>query len=126
MILEDLKIYALAMQLGDEVWEIVILWDYFQKDTVGKQWVKSVDSVAANLSEGNGRYHIKDGKNFNYYARGSLSETKTWLLKAHNRNLITDVQFKKLLNEIDLLGKMLNRYIASLGKHLKPISTSTN
>jgi hypothetical protein len=48
MKLEDLKIYDMAMQLGDEVWEIVIKWDYFQKDTVGKQWVKSVDSVAAN------------------------------------------------------------------------------
>ena len=47
MKLEDLKIYSMSMQLGDEVWQTVVKWDYFQKDTVGKQWVKSVDSVAA-------------------------------------------------------------------------------
>lgn len=119
MKLEDLKIYDMAMQLGDEVWEIVIKWDYFQKDTVGKQWVKSADSVAANLSEGYGRYHIKDAKNFNYYSRGSLSETKTWLIKAHNRKLIADIQFEGMFNEIDPLGKMLNSYISSLDKHIK-------
>jgi len=47
MKLEDLKIYIMAMQLGEEVWKIVMTWDYFQKDTIGKQWVKSADSVAA-------------------------------------------------------------------------------
>lgn len=40
------------MNLADEVWEIVIKWDYFAKDTIGKQLTKSADSVAANLSEG--------------------------------------------------------------------------
>ena len=118
MKLEDLKVYNLAMQLGEEVWEIVIKWDYFQKDTVGKQWVKAVDSIAANLSEGSGRYHLKDAKNFNYFSRGSLSETKTWLLKAHHRKMITDGQFQHLLIEIDSLGKMLNNYIKSFGKRV--------
>jgi len=118
MKLDDLKIYTKAMQLGDEVWEIVVKWDYFQKDTVGKQWVKAVDSVAANLSEGHGRYHIKDIQNFNYFSRGSLSETKTWLLKAHHRNLINDVQFNNLLTQVDPLGKMLNNYIKFNGKRL--------
>ena len=55
MKLEDLKVYAMAMQLGEDVWEIVMPWDYFQKDTIGKQGVKSSDSVAANISEGYGR-----------------------------------------------------------------------
>jgi four helix bundle protein len=116
MKLEDLKIYSKAMQLGEQVWEIVVTWDYFQKDTVGKQWVKSSDSIAANISEGNGRFHYKDSNKFNYIARGSLSETKTWLSKAFNRKLITDIQFETLLTEIDSLGKMLNSYIKSTGK----------
>jgi len=116
MKLEDLKIYTLAMQLGEEVWEIVMTWDYFQKDTIGKQWVKSSDSVAANISEGYGRYHFKDSNKFNYISRGSLSETRTWLSKAHNRKLITEIQFKNLLTQVDSLGKMLNSYINSIGK----------
>ncbi len=123
MKLEDLKIYTIAMLLGEEVWGIVMRWDYFQKDTIGKQWVKSSDSVAANISEGYGRYHFKDSNKFNYISRGSLSETKTWLMKAHNRNLVTEIRFKNLLVQIDSLGKMLNSYINSIGK--KPLITKS-
>jgi hypothetical protein len=48
MKLENLQIYQLAMDIGERVWEIVVRWDYFAKDTVGKQLVKSADSMAAN------------------------------------------------------------------------------
>jgi four helix bundle protein len=81
MNLEDLKVYTLAMELGEKVWGIVDKWNFFQKDTIGKQFVRSADSIAANLSEGFGRYHFKEAKNFGYYSRGSLYETKTWLTK---------------------------------------------
>ncbi len=92
MKLEDLQVYQLSMKIGDNIWEIVTKWDYFAKDTVGKQIVKSVDSVAANLSEGVGRYHYKEKKNFGYYSRGSLYETKTWLTKAFKRKLLQEAE----------------------------------
>lgn len=88
MKLEDFKVYNLAMDLGEEVYCVVAEWNYFDKDTVGKQLVRAADSIAANLSEGVGRYHNKERKNFTYYSRGSLFETKTWITKAKNRNLI--------------------------------------
>lgn len=76
MKLDDFRVYNLSMELGEQVWNIVSKWNYFEKDTIGKQLVKAVDSVAANLSEGFGRYHYKETKNFGYYSRGSLYETK--------------------------------------------------
>jgi four helix bundle protein len=57
MKLEELQVYQLAMDIGERVWELVIKWDYFAKDTLGKQLVKAADSVAANLSEGFGRFN---------------------------------------------------------------------
>jgi len=113
--LEDFKVYGLAMSLGQETWNLVDGWNYFQKDTIGKQLVRACDSVAANLSEGLGRYHFKEIKNFSYYSRGSLFETKTWLVKAYNRNLLSDDQFNKFISEIEIIGKMINSYINSLG-----------
>jgi len=115
MKLEELRIYQLSMELGEEVWNIVIKWDYFAKDTVGKQLIRSVDSVAANISEGFGRYHFKDSKNFNYYSRGSLYETKTWLTKAKNRELLSEEKFQELIKFIDDLGVKLNNYINTIG-----------
>jgi four helix bundle protein len=113
--LEDFKVYGLAMNLGEETWNIVDGWNYFQKDTIGKQLVRACDSIAANLSEGLGRYHFKEIKNFSYYSRGSLFETKTWLVKAYSRKLISETEFNKFISEIEIIGKMINSYINSLG-----------
>jgi four helix bundle protein len=114
--LEDFKTYHKAMEVGEKVWEVVMKWNYFEKDTVGKQLVRAVDSIAANLSEGLGRYHYKEIKNFSYYSRGSLFETKTWLVKANTRKLIDENTFKELMKELDVIGKMINTYIKSIGE----------
>jgi len=117
MELEELQVYQLSMDIGERVWEIVIGWDYFLKDTIGKQLVRAIDSVAANLSEGFGRYHYKEAKHFSYYSRGSLYETKTWLTKAYNRNLISEDEFSYFQSEINNIGVKLNNYIKSIGKN---------
>ncbi len=126
MKLEELQVYQLSMEMGEKVWDIVIKWDFFSKDTVGKQLVRSVDSVAANLSEGFGRYHFNEAKHFYYYSRGSLYETKTWLTKANNRKLITENEFNEFINNINIIGIKLNNYINSIGKKSKlmPINDS--
>ena len=113
---EELQVYTLSMGIAEKIWAIVIEWDYFTKDTVGKQLVRAADSIAANLSEGFGRYHFKENINFSYYSRGSLYETKTWLIKSHNRKLISNEDFEIFIHEIDNIGVKLNNYINSIGK----------
>ena len=115
MDLEELKVYNQSMELGEEIWQIVINWSYFEKDTIGKQLVRSADSVSANLSEGFGRFNYNETKHFNYYSRGSLFETKTWLTKAKNRKLIGEEKFLSLISQIETLGKMINAYTKSIG-----------
>jgi len=112
----EMEVYKLSMEIGEKVYAIVRTWDFFEKDTTGKQLVKAVDSVAANLSEGFGRYHIKDKVNFGYYSRGSLYETRTWLEKARNRDLINQEKFNELKEKINITGRLLNGYIKSIGK----------
>ncbi len=116
MDLDDLEVYRLSMELGDEVWEIVKDWDYFQRDTLGKQLIRAVDSIAANLSEGFGRYYFKENKQFCYYSRGSLYETRTFLTKAHRRGFIDESTFSSWTQKLDLLAVKLNNYINSIGK----------
>lgn len=115
MKLEELQVYQLAMEIAEKVWAIVNEWDYFSKDTVGKQLVKAADSIAANISEGYGRYFFKENKNFCFYARGSLQETKTWIKKAFNRNLIQEKLYQELLSSLEMLSVKLNNYIKTIG-----------
>ncbi|MFP4019625.1 MAG: four helix bundle protein [Bacteroidales bacterium] len=115
MKLNELKIYNQAVEVGECIWEIVSKWNYFPRNTLGKQLVRSTDSIAANISEGFGRYHFKDNRNFLYYARGSLYETSTWLTKAYNRQLIKESEYNDLNAQFKDLGIKLNNYIKTIG-----------
>jgi four helix bundle protein len=112
--LDDFEIYNLAINLGEEIYSLVESWKYFDKDTIGKQLVRSMDSVSANLSEGLGRFHYKEQKNFTYYARGSLFETRTWLDKSFKRNLIDEHTYAKIDADLNVLGIKLNNYLKTL------------
>ena len=114
--LEDLDVYRMAMEIGERVWAIADGWNFFAKDTVGKQLVRASDSIAANTAEGYGRYHYKENKLFCYYARGSLMETKTWLQKATHRGFISDQDRDGISTELDILHFKLNAYIKSIGQ----------
>ena len=114
MELEELRVYQSSMDLGEKIWNIVIKWDYFAKDTVGKQLAKAIDSVAPNLSEGFGRFFYKEKKQFGYYSRGSLYETKTFLIKGYNRKLISEKDYNEFMSEIKDIGIKLNNYITSI------------
>ena len=41
--LEDLEVYKVAMEIGDIVWHIVVKWEYFEKKTLGAQFVDVMD-----------------------------------------------------------------------------------
>ena len=83
---ENLEIYSLSEKLSDFVWDVVLTWDYFAKNTVGKQIVEAFDSIGANIAEGSGKGSDIDFKRFVKIARGSLFESKHWLIKLLREN----------------------------------------
>jgi len=114
--LEDLELYQLAETFSNEIWFLVSEWDYFAKDTVGKQVVRSADSIGANIAEGYGRYHYKENRNFCFFSRGSILETKGWLKKAKERNLIDEERFNMLFEKLQTIHLKLNAYLKFIGK----------
>ena len=113
---ENLRVYTLAEELADTVWSIVVKWNGFARDTVGKQLVKSADSVGANIAEGEGRGSYQDNRRFIKIARGSLQETQHWLRRAYKRKLLTTADIEKLKAVIARLAPSLNAYLRSIGK----------
>jgi four helix bundle protein len=113
--LSEFKIIEQADLIGDAIWEQVILWKYFEKETLGKQLVRAADSISANLSEAYGRYSFADRKRFAYYARGSLFETINWLQKSLQRGLIKAEKESLIQSELQTLSLRINVYI----KHLR-------
>lgn len=116
---EKLEVYNLAEKLSDKIWSISVNWDNFNRDTLGKQVVRSADSVGANIAEGSGRYSIVDNRRFVYMARASLYETKHWLRRAYSRGLLKCDEIEELRRTIDELSPRLNAYINSLNRMKK-------
>lgn len=121
---EGLRVYQLSEQLADTIWDIVRPWSYFARDTVGKQLVRAVDSIGANIAEGTGRGSYIDNRRFVKIARGSLNETKHWLRRAFKRRLLTQEQIKGVKPIMDELAPKLNAYLNSIGR--EPNKTTNN
>lgn len=102
-------------------------WEYFAKDTVGKQIVRSADSVGANIAEGSGKGTDQDLRRFLHNARGSLYETKHWLRRAHKRDLLNSDQVREIKPIMNELLPKLNAYIRSLNTKLAvPLTKDQN
>jgi four helix bundle protein len=111
--LEEVEVYKLAEEIADKWWEIVSKWPPFAKDTVGKQLIRAVDSIGANIAESYGRHHFGEKINHLYYARGSLYESKFFARRARERNLLTEAQLNEMMGDLQALAPKLNAYINS-------------
>ncbi len=109
--LNDIEAYKTAFKLSNYVWELVIKWNHFERDTVGKQFTRSIDSVSANISEGFGRYFKKDKILFYRIARGSVYESLDWNEKSKIRNLLTKEEYEHIFFELEKLPKQINELI---------------
>lgn len=114
--LSELEVYKVSMEIGEIVWNIVEKWNHFEKDTLGKQITRSADSIALNISEGYRRFHYAENKHFCYYSRGSAYETASAIVKARQRNLLSDDDYSLLKDKLNYYHKLINPYIKSIGK----------
>ena len=109
--LNDISAYRITFDLSNYVWDIVIKWDYFAKDTVGKQLVRAIDSISANIAEGFGRYFKKDKVNFYRYSYGSIRESFDWVEKANKRSLLKEKEYRYISEELKRLPREINHLI---------------
>ncbi len=120
---ENLRVYRLAEDLADGIWQVVVAWPQFAKDTLGRQIVRSADSIGANIAEGSGRRAFQDNRRYVKIARGSLHETQHRLRRGYKRDLLKESDVSALKQIIDELAPKLNAYLKSIGP---PLTTSAD
>jgi four helix bundle protein len=113
----------LAEEIADLAWTVVVSWEPFARDTVGKQFVRAADSIGANLAEGSGRGSYADNKRFARIARGSLFEVKHWLRRAYKRQLSSKNEVVSFQTLIEELTPKLSAYIRTIGTRKNGQST---
>ena len=99
---EDLEIWQRAREI------CVIIEDLFQTTGVGQnyrlrnQMEGSSGSIMDNIAEGFDRDGNKEFINFLSFSKGSVSELKSQTYRAFDKKLITEEQFKKLIDLCEL------------------------
>lgn len=114
IVLKDLEVYQLARELSEMGWEIYDKLDWQDRKTMGDQFIRSTDSVGANIAEGYGRFHYLDKIRFYYNSRGSLLECAAhWSELLCERNKISEEQFAAFKKIAEQLHLKLNNFIRS-------------
>jgi four helix bundle protein len=108
---EDLKAWQLARCLMIDCHEVANTLPPIERYDLAPQIRRSSKSVMANIAEGYGRYHYLDSLRFYYIARGSLDETISHIITAHDLHYTNDPRHQKLCDLGREAERTLNGYI---------------
>jgi four helix bundle protein len=118
--LKGLEVYQLSRKLSSTAWKIFCRMDYMDKKHIGDQFLRSVDSIGANIAEGYGRFHYLDKVRFYYNSRGSHFEAFThWLELLIEREKISRDEFNSIHESAQILQIKLNNFIKSTAKNAR-------
>ena len=110
--LKELKVYQLARQLSTKAWLIYSKMGFEDKKHIGDQFLRSVDSVGANIAEGYHRFYYLDKCRFYYNSRASLAEDmEHWLELLLERQKISPETFNEFATIYKDIQVRLNNFI---------------
>lgn len=115
---DDLEIYQLSIELSDWLYEITANFPIEEKYNIISQLRRAATSIGANIAEGYGRFHYKENIQFARQARGSLSETKHFMIFAQKQKYICNEIFEEFLKKYRNLQVKINNYINSIGRQI--------
>lgn len=115
----DLKVWQKAVNLSDEIYEIVEGFPDYEKYIMVSQIIRCTTSISANIAEGNSQLYSKKEFSFANNALGSAGETKHWLEMAYRRKYIDDTTYYKLIEDTDEVIRMLIGYMKKLKGEIK-------
>ncbi len=107
---EKLNVYNKALDFAD------IIYDFTKEFPRGSYYIsdqinRASLSIAANIAEGNGRYHKNDRMNFFRIARGSAFECVPILELCKRKKLIDTKSCEQLKFQLEEISKMLTGLI---------------
>jgi four helix bundle protein len=118
--LKNLEVYQLSRRLSKIAWEIFCRMDFMDKKHIGDQFLRSVDSIGANIAEGYGRFHYLDKVRFYYNSRASHYEAFIhWLELLFERGKVSKTEFDAINETALKLQIKLNNFITSTTKNAR-------
>lgn len=111
---QDLKIWQLAIEIADELFDIADDLEQRRLYRFADQLRGAGMSMSNNIAEGSGSSSKREFRQFLNMARRSTFENANILILLQKRNLITDDSLDKLLTRLDSLCRQITSFTNSL------------
>lgn len=111
---EDLEIWKLAREICKDIY-VIINYPKFSKDFgLVRQINDSSGSVMDNIAEGFEREGNKEFSQFLFISKGSCGECRSQLIRAFDRQYISETEFKTIYNKLSEEGVKIKNFISYL------------
>ncbi len=110
---KNLKIWQVAMQITNDMFEILSEFPSEEKYDLRSQMNRSAISIPSNIAEGSSRTN-KSFSHFLDISLGSSFELTTQLIIANNRNYLSNKKLEEIENKIDEFQKMTTGFQKTL------------
>ena len=113
----DLEVWKRSIDLVENIYQIIKKFPREENYTLASQFKKSAISIPSNIAEGASRNSKKEFTHFLFIALGSASELETQIIIAARLRFIKSTE--SILNDIEVIKKMLNGLITHLKRNIK-------
>jgi four helix bundle protein len=107
----ELNVWIEARKLTGSIYQITESFPLKEQFGLTNQIRRCALSVPSNIAEGCGRNTKKDSVHFFYIARGSLYELETQIFLSTDLNYLTEHNSSILLEQLEVVRKLLNGFI---------------
>ena len=116
---KELEVWKESHELVLDIYKITSSFPNEEKYGIISQLRRSSSSIPANIVEGQSRNSTKEYLQFLYNSRGSLEETRYFILLSKDLGYISEKELKELEQKFIRISKMLNGLIKSLKRGLR-------
>jgi len=110
----EMPLWQKAHKLVLDIYGLSALFPKEEVYGLTSQMRRSALSVSGNISEAFGRFHYLDKNKFYFNARGSLEETRNYLIVSQDLGYTTPEVFHTVMDNINAISEELNTVVKSL------------
>jgi four helix bundle protein len=110
----DLEVWKLSLSLVEDTYKATATFAASENYGLSQQIRRAAVSIHSNLAEGQFRNSSKEFRQFLATTLGSSAELETQLIIANRVNYLSTGELNGLLNNLEIIMKMLNKLSISL------------
>ncbi len=111
---KKLEVWTDAIEFCAKIYETTKKFPDDERYGLTSQLRRASASISTNIAEGAGRRTEGDFRQFLYVAMGSVKECETLLILSAKLGYLSQEDFGKLGERLEILAKKLNKFIQSI------------